>query len=572
LTNKNPEIMSSEKQQNFRTEISLPTIIRQIANLPSKVVLSGTKLTITEVLAIARGTGSVELTSDYAVKERMLASYRQMMQQVKAGVPIYGCNSAYGAQAGTVVNSGSSAERVMAAKTISQAISLVDVGVGPPLPPEIVRAGIVIRLNMLLQGVSAIHINALDPFCRLLNSRITPVVAQYGGLGASGDLAHNSRVVSTLRRLPGNKVWDASGNIREAADVLEEEGIPAIDLDPKAGLALTNGDNFSSAFATILTADTAELLLISIVASAMTVEALEGSTRSFHPMLAAVRPHPGQQEVARLCRFILEGSQLAIQETSGHQVRSQGKNIQDAYSLRGIAQYHAVNVERVHAAIETLSININSVSDNPLWVSPEYCTPEEQPWQWVSGANFLASHVAEVMDGMRKTLAQIVKLSDRHLARLVTPHHSNGLPANLADPLSISGCTFKGVQIQSGMFDVYASLLSIPVTTFFGTHEEANQDITTHAMTSGILGLDLLRISRYAIAQQLLALAQAIDLRGGGEKLSPRTRPLYEFIRSRTNYVKKEKPLHTEIETLYQALVNGEVINVIKEQVLEGLE
>jgi histidine ammonia-lyase len=179
--------MSSEKQPNFRYEISLPATIRQLTDLPSNVVLSGTKLTITEVLAVARGTGSVELTSDCAVKERMLASYEQMMQQVKAGVPIYGCNSAYGAQAGTVVNVGSSAEREIAAKAISQAISLVDVGVGPPLPPEIVRAGIVIRLNMLLQGVSAIHIDALDPFCRLLNSRITPVVAQYGGLGASGD-------------------------------------------------------------------------------------------------------------------------------------------------------------------------------------------------------------------------------------------------------------------------------------------------------------------------------------------------------------------------------------------------
>jgi histidine ammonia-lyase len=565
-------VMPSAKQVHILSDLSLLSLVRKLADRPSDVVLSGTKLTIPEVLSVARETGSVELTSNFTAKQQMAASYEQMMEQIKEGIPIYGCNSSYGAQAGTVVNAGSVAERFTSAKAISKAISLVDIGVGPPLPPEIVRAGIVIRLNMLLQGVSAIHLDTLNPYCRLLNSRVTPVVAQYGGLGASGDLAHNSRVLSTLRRLPGTKVWDGAGRIREAAEVMEEEGIPAIDLDPKAGLALTNGDNFSSGFATILTADTAELLLISIVVSAMTVEALQGSTRSFHRMLAEIRQHPGQQEVASLCRSILEGSQLAIQETNGHQIRNRGQNIQDAYSLRGVAQYHAVNVERVRAAIDTITININSVSDNPLWVPPEYCNPEEDPWQWVSGANFLAAHVAEVMDGMRKTLAQIVKLSDRHLARLVTPHHSNGLPANLADPLSITGCTFKGIQIQSGMFDVYASLLSIPVTTFFGTHEEANQDITTHAMTSGILGLDLLRISRYAIAQQLFALAQAIDLRGGGEKLSPRTRPLYEFVRNRTDYVREERPLHNEIETLYQALINGEVGYVVREQVLEGLE
>ena len=559
-----------KKENNFTCY--LLAIVRNLAICPSDVMLSGTQLTIPDVLSVARKIGSVKLTSDLTIKQQMADCYEEMIQQIHEGVPIYGCNSAYGAQSGNVVNVGSLTERLASAKAISKAIGCVDVGVGPPLPPEIIRAGIVIRLNMLLKGVSAIRLDALDPYCHLLNRHITPIVAQYGGLGASGDLAHNSRVLSALRRLPGTKVWDAHGRIREAAEVMAEEGIAAIELEPKMGLALTNGDNFSSGFAAILTAYTAELLLISIVVSAMTIEVLQGSTRSFHRMLAEVRPHPGQQEVAYLCLSMLKDSQLAIQESNGHQIRNQGQNIQDAYSLRGVAQYHAVNVERVRSAIETVTININSASDNPLWVPPQYCSPGESPWQWVSGANFLAAHVAEVIDGMRKTLAQIVKLSDRHLARLVTPHHSNGLPANLSDPLSITGCTFKGIQIQSGMFDVYASLLSIPVTTFFGTHEESNQDITTHAMTSGILGLDLLRISRYQIAQQLFALVQAIDLKGGGAKLSPRTRPLYEFVRNHTDYVSEERPLHNEVETLYQALINGDVGHVICEKVLEGLK
>src|SRR5262249_2073928 len=154
----------------------------------------------------------------------------------------------------------------------------------------------------------------------------------------------------------------------------------------------------------------------------------------------------------------------------GHQPRGPGVSVQDAYSLRALAQFHGPNVERLQAALHTLAVNANAVSDNPLWVAPEHATPGEEPWQWVSGGNFLAMHVAEVMDGLRKTLTQIVKLNDRHLARLVTPHQSNGLPPNLSDPAAVTQCTFKGVQIQSGMFEVYSSLLSVPVTTFFGVH------------------------------------------------------------------------------------------------------
>ena len=167
--------------------------------------------------------------------------------------------------------------------------------------------------------------------------------------------------------------------------------------------------------------------------------------------------------------------------------RPHGESVQDGYSVRGVAQYLAVSIERVKDTFATLTLNANSASDNPLWVPPEQTTPGEPPWQWVSGANFLAMHAAESLDGLRKTLTQVVKLADRRLARLVNPHLNNGLPANLSEVTAVTGCMFKGIQIQSGMFEVYSTYLSFPVTTLFGVPEEGNQDVTTHALTSGIL-------------------------------------------------------------------------------------
>src|SRR6185437_4929216 len=141
---------------------------------------------------------------------------------------------------------------------------------------------------------------------------------------------------------------------------------------------------------------------------------------------------------------------------------------------RWLSHYQGVNVDKIKEILQIIQTNANGVSDNPLWVPDEFATENEKPWQWVSGGNFLAMHMAESMDSLRKIMTHIVKLNDRHLARLVNPNENNGLPANLSDKQAITQCSFKGVQIQSGMYDVYSSLLSIPVTTFFGVHEEMN--------------------------------------------------------------------------------------------------
>lgn len=548
---------------------SLLEIEKSFFTKPKKVVIKGTALSIPEILSVARSHPTVSFTTDKKVLNGIKKAHEVMIEQVKKGVPIYGCNTGYGERASVIVNQGTAEERLQMARKVSEGISHIDVSVGPEFSSEVVRAAMLIRINMLTNNVSAVKLADLEIYKKMLNAGITPVVNQYGGIGASGDLAHNSRVVSAARQLPGTLVRSKEGEIGEAQAILSAAGIKKLEMDPKAGLGLVNGDNFSTALAALLAADTVTALLLSFAIGAMSIEVLMGTDRSFHQMLAMVRPHQGQQEVSAIFRHLLSGSKLAFQEMNGHVLREKGVKVQDGYSLRCLAQYHAVNVEKIKQIIETITINANSVSDNPLWVPPEMATENENPWQWVSGGNFIAMHMVESMDSLRKTLTQITKLNDRHLGRLVSPIHNNGLPANLSDKDAITACAFKGVQVQSGMFDVYSSLLSIPVSTFFGVHEEGNQDITSHALTSGILGLENLRVTRYSLAQQMLAVHQGVLLRGGVNLLSPKTKPLFNFIHERVEYVKKERPLHNEIESLYQAIVSGEVNDVLL-KVLDG--
>jgi len=555
--------------QKAYTKDNLINIDRYISSFPKGVILSGTNLTIPEIVSVARENATVNFTKDSTILKKIKNCYEKMVQNVKDGVPIYGTNTGYGARASNILINGSSGARIGLAKKVSEGICHVDISVGPPFERDVARAAILIRINMLLRGVSAVKLEDLEIYRKMLNKNITPIVNQYGGIGASGDLAHNGRVLSAARQLKGVKVLDERNRIREAKETLIEAKIPKLNLDPKAGLGLVNGDNFSTALASLLAVDTLETLLISCVAGAMVNEVLRGTNRSFHPMLSKLRPHVGQDEVARLYRYLLDGSKLTYQEMVSHAMREKGIKIQDGYSLRGVSQYHGVNFEKIKLILETITINANSASDNPLWVSPEFTTAKEKPWQWVGGGNFLAMYMVEAMDSLRKIMTQIVKLNDRHLARLVDSHENNGLPPNLSDKKAITQCSFKGVQIQSGMFDVYSSLLSIPVSTFFGVHEEGNQDITSHALTSGILGLENLRLARYSIAQNLLAVVQAVDLRGGPKKLSPRTKPVYEFLRTRTSYVEEERPLNNDIEIIYQSIINGQLMDLLRKKVFK---
>lgn len=486
------------------------------------------------------------------------------MRDIVSGRPVYGTNTSFGGQADKVHNGGVKAKRLEAARHLSESLIFLDVGTGSRLPPEIIRCAMLIRANMLLQGVSAVRLSIVKQLVAMINARLVPVVSEYGGIGASGDLIHNERVISAARGLPHALVINERGQIERAALALKRHHLQRMMLDPKEGLALVNGDNFSTAIAAIVAIRLLRYMLISTIASAMVIEVLRGSDRSFHPLLSVVRNHPGQAEVSSMYRMLLEGSKLAHLELAGHQVRQAGMKVQDAYSLRCLPQFEGVYVDQLKQILNTITINANSVSDNPLWVPPEHVTAGETPWQWVSGGNFLAQHMVESLDSMRKITTQLVKKHDRHLARLVDCHENNGLPSNLSDERSVTQCTFKGVQIQMGMFEVHSMALANPVSTLFGTHEERNQDITSHATTSGMLALKNLDILKYSLASILLAVCQGVDLRGGGRLLSSRTRPVYTFIRSMAPYAAEDLPLGPDLEAIASSIEDGRLMDVVR--------
>ena len=171
--------------------------LKHIFKTKQTITLDGTSnLSLPDIYAVAHSDTKVVIKPEKKILERIEAVRAAMMLQIDSGVPIYGVSSAYGGQAGRVLNQGDTKDRYHQAKKISEAIVHVDVSTGPAIPVNIVRAAMLIRINMLLPGYSAIRLELLDKIAQLLNSHLTPVVGFYGTLGASGDLAHNGRLVS----------------------------------------------------------------------------------------------------------------------------------------------------------------------------------------------------------------------------------------------------------------------------------------------------------------------------------------------------------------------------------------
>ena len=177
---------STGHRVNHADPSTLVGIDRHISAPLNEVVIGQGTLGAREVLAVARQDAAVRFTDDPEVLRRVADSYERMMRDVVEGVPVYGCNTGYGGQAARVVVPGSRSTRVWVARSISEAIAAIDVSVGPPFGRDVVRAGILLRMNMLMRGVSAVKLADLDFLRRLLNLGLTPRARRIAGRRASG--------------------------------------------------------------------------------------------------------------------------------------------------------------------------------------------------------------------------------------------------------------------------------------------------------------------------------------------------------------------------------------------------
>lgn len=476
-----------------------------------KVKVTGHALTIEQVVAVARSHAKVEI--DAAAFEKLEAMRRGLEACIARGDVIYGVNTGCGSRKTTVLSADELSDYQMSY------IPAHCCGHGEPLPEEVVRAAMLIRLNSFLRGNSGLRPVISERLRDFLNLGLTPVVPRYGSVGASGDLVPLAHMTAALIGLPNGRVTIASAD-GESQELDSAQGLKLFQLEPiilqaKEAMGMTNGANFIAGIGCLAVHDGWQLFEQANLALSLSLEAIRGEVNAFDARLHEARPLPGQIDMAADVREFTKGSQRMTEAARLVSLRNErptfgtdGKKVprvQDAYSFRCAPQIHASAYHALTHAEEILAEEINSSTDNPLIFK------DGETYQTLSGGNFHGQPLATVLEYVTIALAPLAGASDRRFFTLLDPKSSFGLPADLAGPkpgnTGLMILQYAGASLvnQIGQRCNPCSVHSVPTS--------ANQeDWVSMGMNSALNLRETLPMIRWVLAAELLAAAQGIRL------------------------------------------------------------
>lgn len=491
------------------------------------VTLTGSALTLDQIQAVAAGA-PVRLAADPRLHERVAASSRRIAAAMQRGEAVYGVTTLYGGMADRTVPFDRAAELQRVALLTHRTAA------GPRFARDEVRAAMLLRLNSLLHGYSAVRPEIVARYVACLNGGFTPHVHRMGSIGASGDLIPLSYIACAVLGLDPAFRVDLGDEDLDCLEALDRLGLEPLPPGPKEGLALNNGTGACTAVAALATQRIRALLVVGFGVQALILQALQATSQSFHPRVHAVKPHPGQMLVAGMFRSLLEGGALVRDESGGARGHRGAGLIQDRYALRCLPQFAGPIVEAWATAARQLEVEANSANDNPL-VDPE-------TGEVYHTGNFLAQYTAIACDSLRLHLALFVKHLDVQIAMLVAPEFSGGLPPSLVGNAGLGlNIGLKSLQIHANALAPLVQYHSRPMADLFPTHaEQFNQNINSQGMNAANLTHEAVGVAEQFLACALVFALQAVELRAlevSGQPdatplLSPATRPLYGAARA----------------------------------------
>jgi histidine ammonia-lyase len=410
------------------------------------VTIHSTGVAPADVLAVARQDAHVEV-SPHAVTA--MSTSRSIVDTIeREGRPVYGVSTGFGALANTSI----APER--RAELQHSLIRSHAAGVGAPVPREVVRAMMLLRVRSLALGYSGVRPEIAQALVDLLNHDVTPWVPEHGSLGASGDLAPLAHCALVL--LGEGWVLGKDGSRIGGAEALAQAGLRPIGLVSKEGLALINGTDGMLGMLLMAIDDAAHLLAMADVTAALSTEAMLGSDRPFQPELHAIRPHPGQTVSAANLHRLLQNS--AIMDSHRDDM---AHAVQDAYSIRCAPQVAGAARDTLAFVDQVAGRELVSIVDNPV-VLPD--------GRVLSTGNFHGAPLGFAADYLAIAMAEVGSISERRVDRLLDVTRSRDLPAFLTpDPgvnsgLMIAQYTAAGIAAENRRLASPASVDTVPTS------------------------------------------------------------------------------------------------------------
>ncbi len=516
------------------------------------VLLDGESLTIEQLLQVADADAPVALAP--AARERVAAARAVVDRRARSDEPAYGINTGFGSFADVKI-----APDALDALQLNLLRSHA-AGVGRPLPRRVVRATMALRANVLAKGFSGIRVETLEALIALLNAGVTPYVPARGSVGASGDLAPLAHLALVLigegEALDESDVPPRAGSERSAqgaarpvqgrvpgADALRAVGLAPITLGPKEGLALINGTQPSTAALALALADAEVLARAADVAAALSIDALRGSIHPFERRIHAARPFPGQADAAANIEALMRGSEI----NKSHEFC--GK-VQDAYSMRCAAQVHGAVREALRFVRQTVAIEANSATDNPMVFADS--------GDIVSGGNFHGAPIAIAADLLAAAIVPLATISERRIDRLVDPSRSS-LPAFLTREGGVNS-GFMLAQVTAAAVASELKTLAHPAGVDTIPTSANKEDHVSMSMAAALKAARAVARAREVVAIELLCACQAVDLLAP-LTTSPPLEQVRRLIRSRVPPLERDRPPSPDIAAISELIASRAVEN-----------
>ncbi len=476
---------------------------------------------------------SLPLRLDRTVRPAVEAASATVARAAKGGEAVYGVNTGFGKLASVKIATEDTA-------TLQRNLILSHCcGVGAPMPRDVARLMIALKLLSLGRGASGVRWQVIEALEGLLAHGITPVIPAQGSVGASGDLAPLAHMTACIL---GEGMAEVDGRHVPARQALETAGLSPITLGAKEGLALINGTQFSTAYALAGLFGAWNAARSALVTSALSTDAIMGSTAPLHPDIHALRGHAGQIEAAAAMSALLAGSVIRESHRTGD------TRVQDPYCIRCQPQVTGAAMDVLRQAARTLEIEANAATDNPLILSDG---------QIVSGGNFHAEPVGFAADMIALAVAEIGAIAQRRVALMVDPTLSFDLPAFLTpDPGLNSGFMIAEVTTAALMSEnKHLAHATVTDSTPTSANQEDHVSMAAHGarrLTPMVANLNVI------LGVELLCAAQGVEFRAPLVTSAPLARVL-AHLRAAIPALGPDRVLAPDMGTAAAMIGSGEV-------------
>jgi len=516
------------------------------------LIIDGKSLTLDNIEKFIKENQRVVLSAES--KKRINKTRALIDKWVKSGEAIYGVTTGFGEFANVMI-SEKDTEALQRNLIVSHSA-----GVGENLPPLIVKIMMLLRANALARGNSGIKLSTLEHLLAMINHNIIPVIPSQGSVGSSGDLAPLSHLVLAMIgegevQLVKNVIDEKSsyGKIIPSKSAFKRFGLNPVKLGAKEGLALVNGTQMMTAFASWICIQSNKLIKTVDIASSLSHEALRGTDRAYDPRLHELRPYKGQIITAKNMLALLKNSEIRKSHLTNDE------RVQDSYSIRCIPQIHGASRDTINYVSSLVEVELNSVTDNPL------IFPDDQ--DHIEGGNFHGQPIALAMDFLSIALSELANVSERRTERMVNGALSK-LPrflikkGGLNSGLMIAQYTAASLVSENKVLSHPASVDSIPTS--------ANQE--DHNSMGSIAArkcYQILKNVQTVIAIELLTAAQAVEFLKP-LKCGTGTNIAYQTIRKHIPPLKNDRVLRKDIAKSLTLVKNEEILRNVERIVKLG--